>query len=243
MDKEIREFLEYIELERGHSLLTVRNYLAYLTKFAEFAQKNGVKSVDGITLELVRKWRLELHHKMTGTGAGKPISNKTINYYMIALRSFLKHLAKTDIKSLASEKIELADTPDRVISFLEPDELERILKVFTGSDELEMRNRAIMETLFSTGLRVSELVGLDRDKINLDRGEFSIIGKGGKGRIVFISPDAKEWLSKYLKTRIDSDKAVFTKSLDHPASNKLTARDYDQNSSQLWRPPLSELAL
>lgn len=230
MDKEIREFLEYIELERGHSLLTIRNYQAYLNKFTEFAESNGVKSVDGITLDLVRRWRLDLHRKMTN---GRQISNKTVNYYMIALRSFLKYMAKTDIKSLASEKIELAGTPDRTISFLEPDELKRILAVFGDTDELELRNRAIMETLFSTGLRVSELVGLNRDKINLERGEVSIIGKGGKARLVFISPSAKEWLDKYLKTRIDNDKAVFTKSLDHPASNKLSIRDYDQNSSQL----------
>jgi len=137
MNSKIREFLEYIELERGHSQLTIRNYASYLDKFAAFAEEKGVKDAAGIDLELIRKWRLELHRR---TFDGRAISNKTLNYYMIALRSFLKYLAKTDIKSLSPEKIELADTPDRVISFLEKQELVRLLEAYSGKDELDLRH-------------------------------------------------------------------------------------------------------
>jgi site-specific recombinase XerD len=204
MHKQIREFLEYIELERGHSQLTIRNYSSYLEKFALFAEEHKVKSVSKIDLDLIKKWRLELHRR--------GISNKTLNYYMIAIRSFLKYLSKVDIRSLAPEKIELADTPDREIQFLEKDEVDRILEAFSGNSLLELRNRAILEALFSTGLRVSELVSLNRDQINLDRNEFSVSGKGGKRRVVFLSEEASDYLKKYLDKRYDLDRAVFIKS-------------------------------
>ena len=222
MDKKIREFLEYIELERGHSQLTIRNYNSYLTKFAEFAEEEGVKNVSKIDLELIKKWRLALHRRN--------LSNKTLNYYMIAIRSFLKYLSKVDIKSLAPEKIELADTPDREIEFLEQEETERIMEAYNGSKPIDIRNRAIVETLFSTGLRVSELAGLDKDKINLKRNEFSVTGKGGKRRVVFLSDEASEYLKKYLDLRNDKDKALFVKNIskeealretdDEPSKNK-----------------------
>lgn len=201
MDKDIREFLEYIELERGHSQLTIRNYNSYLTKFAAFAEDKGIKDASKIDLDLVKKWRLELHRKN--------LAAKTLNYYMIAIRSFLKYLSKVDKKSLAPEKIELADTPDREISFLEPNETERILKAYNGSDLMELRNRAILEVLFSTGVRVSELANLNIDQINIERGEFSVLGKGGKARVVFLSDGAKDALNKYLAKRQDKDSAVF----------------------------------
>lgn len=201
MDKYIREFLEYIELERGHSQLTIRNYDAYLHKFADFAAEKGIKTVKDIDLEIIKKWRLELHRRN--------LSAKTLNYYMIAIRSFLKYLSKMDIKSLAPEKIELAETPDREIEFLEKEEVERILKSYSGSDLMELRNRAILEVLFSTGTRVSELVNMDIDHLNLERGEFSVLGKGGKRRIVFLSDEAVKALNAYLKKREDKDEAVF----------------------------------
>ena len=201
MQKQIREFLEYIELERGHSQLTIRNYDAYLNKFADFAKEKGVESVKKIDLEIIKKWRLELHRKN--------LSAKTLNYYMIAIRSFLKYLSKIDIKSLAPEKIELAETPDREIEFLEKKEVERILVTYKGSDLMDLRNRAILEVLFSTGTRVSELVNLNIDQVNLERGEFSVLGKGGKRRVVFLSDGAKDALKKYLAKRQDKDEAVF----------------------------------
>ncbi|MDH4358807.1 MAG: tyrosine-type recombinase/integrase [Candidatus Berkelbacteria bacterium] len=203
MDKQIREFLEYIELERGHSQLTIRNYESYLTKFAEFAESSGVNNVSKIDLELIKKWRLELHRRGLGV--------KTLNYYMIALRSFLKYLSKMDVDSLVPEKIELADTPDREIKFLEEEEVKRLLEVNSGKDDKEIRDRAMLEILFSTGIRVSELVALKRDQINLERGEFSVLGKGGKARVVFLSDSAAEWLDRYFKTRFDEDEAAFVK--------------------------------
>ncbi len=230
MDKQIRQFLEYLELERGHSQLTIRNYESYLLKFAEFAKENSVSSVDSVDLELVRKWRLALHRQMTN---GRPISNKTINYYMIALRSFLKYLSKMDIGSLAPEKMELADTPERQIQFLEKEELVRLLDAFSGPDELELRNRAILETLFSTGLRVSELAHLSRENVNLKRGEFSVTGKGGKARVVFLSDNARYWIEKYIKTRVDRDTALFVKSADHPSANKLEAKKFNTSGGKL----------
>lgn len=205
MDRRIREFLEYIELERGHSQLTIRNYNAYLTKFAEFAKENGVTSVKEIDLEIIKKWRLHLHRRNLGA--------KTLNYYMIAIRSFLKYLAKTDVKSLAAEKIELAETPEREIEFLEKKEVGRIFKSCSGNDLMELRNRAILEVLFSTGTRVSELVNLDVEQVNLDRCEFSVLGKGGKRRVVFLSEEARDALRKYLEKRPDTDKAVFIRVL------------------------------
>lgn len=201
MDKQIREFLEYIELERGHSQLTIRNYDAYLHKFADFAEEKGVKSVKEIDLEIIKKWRLELHRRN--------LANKTLNYYMIAIRSFLKWLSKTDVKSLAPEKIELAETPEREIEFLEKKEVGRVMKTNCGNNLLELRNRAILEVLFSTGTRVSELVNLNIDQINLERCEFSVLGKGGKRRVVFLSEEARDALKKYLAKRQDKDKAVF----------------------------------
>jgi len=203
MDKEIREFLEYIELERGHSPLTIRNYNAYLQKFVEFAGEHKVATTDKIDLELIRKWRLELHRRGLGV--------KTLNYYMIALRSFLKYLSKMDIESLAPEKIELADTPERQINFLQEEELVRLIEAFPGKNQLELRNRAILETLFSTGIRVGELVGLNRSQVNVKEDEVSVSGKGGKRRVVFISESAKIWLDKYLAARHDDDKALFVK--------------------------------
>ena len=213
MDKYIREFSEYIELERGHSPLTIRNYDAYLNKFADFAKENGVKSVKEINLEIIKKWRLELHRK--GLGA------KTLNYYMISIRSFLKYLSKNDVISLSAEKIELAETPEREIEFLEKAEMTRILKIYPGSDLMDLRNRAILEVLFSTGTRVSELVNLNIDQINLERCEFSVLGKGGKRRVVFLSESARDALKRYFAKRQDQDKAVFIR--------VLTVRKEDQD--------------
>lgn len=223
MEKQIREFLEYIELERGHSRLTIRNYQAYLEKFMQFAEENGVKSVEKINLEILRKWRLELHRR--------GLSAKTLNYYMIALRSFLKYLSKMDIASLAPEKIELADTPERQINFLNEDELLRLLEAFKDKNHIETRNRAIVETLFSTGLRVSELASLDQNQINLKQGEVSVSGKGGKRRVVFISESAKDWLAKYLSGRHDKQKALFIKApkgVEEEESGRLTTRQIER---------------
>jgi len=224
VEKQIREFLEYIELERGHSQLTIRNYDSYLSKFAEFAESQGIVSVKKIDLELIKKWRLVLHRR--------GLANKTMNYYMIAIRSFLKYLSKTDVESLAPEKIELSDTPERAIAFLEPQELERIRNVYGEKNILELRNRAILEILFSTGVRVSELTGLNRDQVNLGHEEFSVDGKGGKRRVVFLSDEAKEWVEKYLKARHDKDKALFIKD-SKPNGEDLGSNELSESGGRL----------
>lgn len=221
----LRRFLEACELEEGHSALTIRNYEHYLNRLLRFAHEEGVTSVDGLSLELVRRWRLRLNRQGL-----KPI---TLNYHLIALRSFLKYLARNDIASLPAEKIELAGQGDRAIDFLKPDEVERLLAAPNTGTFLGLRDRAILETLFSTGLRVSELAATNRDEINLDRGEFGVRGKGGKIRVVFLSESAKEWLARYLQRRHDADEALFIrrpkkKDREEPSSLRLTVRQIER---------------
>ena len=169
------EFLEYLEIEKNRSPKTVENYDHYISRILKFLQ---AKSPSDLTEEGIRKFRIDLNRQ--------PIKKITQNYHIIALRAFLKYLTKRDIKALAPEKLELAKQEDREGTFLEAGELERFLK----SPE-DPRDRAILETLFSTGLRVSELISLKRDEIDLERGEFSVRGKGSKVRVVFLSDTAK----------------------------------------------------
>lgn len=203
----ITEFLEYLEIERNRSQLTIKNYDYYLRRFADIA---GVKTVADINDDRVRKFRLQLN-RMTNLRTGEPLKKKTQNYHMIALRAFLKYLAKRDIKSLAPEKIELAKQEDRQIDFMEDEELSRLLEapLKNGQDRVHFRDKAILELLFSTGLRVSELAKLKIENINLKRDEFSVRGKGGKVRVVFISDQAKYWVKQYLDSRTDTSPFLF----------------------------------
>lgn len=208
----IQDFLEYCEIEKGHSELTIRNYEHYLNRFSEFMQKDFAREVKvgSITQDKIRAYRLYLN-RLEGID-GEQMKKITQNYHLIAIRAFLKYLAKRDIASLAPEKIELSDAKRKQIGFLEPREIEALFAAptkFVKKPEAALRDTAIMETLFSTGLRVSELCNLDLDKINLERREFSVRGKGGKDRVVFISPSAASALGAYLKTRQDSAKPVF----------------------------------
>ncbi len=209
-----REFLEYLEIEKGRSLKTIENYDRYLCRFIS---QTGVKRVDGLDDEMVRNYRLWLNRqpasaKSSGEARVNSAGNlkkNTQNYYLIALRVFLKYLARRGLKSLAPERIELAKTPARDLDLITEVELNRILAGPNGSDIKDLRDRAILELLFSTGLRVSELCSLNKDSINLARDEFSIRGKGEKVRLVFISPDAKAVLKTYLAKRKDMDEAMF----------------------------------
>jgi site-specific recombinase XerD len=223
--EQIRRFLEDCEIEQGHSRKTIENYEHYLGRFAEFASEQTVTQPKDIGLELVRRWRLELNKQDL-----KPI---TLNYHLIALRSFLKYLTKHDVEALPAEKIELADQDDRSIEFLDADELDRLFRAPNTEHRLGLRDRAILETLFSTGLRVSELVALNRDQVNLERGEFGVRGKGGKIRVVFLSKEATNWLQRYLATRQDGDEAVFTrlprkKDLEEGNALRLTVRQIER---------------
>jgi len=200
--KMLREFLEYLEIERGRSLKTLANYDHYLRRFAEIS---GITDPKNITEDAVRRYRMELNR----LGGGVGLSRRTQNYHLIALRAFLKFCRKRDVVTLAPEKIELAKTQERDIAVPHPEELERILSAPKGDELRGLRDRAILETLFSTGLRVSELANLNRDSIDLSRGEFSVRGKGGKIRVVFLSDGAKSAIKKYLDKRTDIEESLF----------------------------------
>lgn len=194
----IMDFVESIEVERGRSQKTAENYHLYLERLIEFG---GDVEVDKITSELVRKYRLWLNRYENE--AGDTLSLITQNYHLIALRSFLKYCSKRDIKTLTPEKVELPKVTRRQVSFLTTEETERLINTIDVNSATGIRDRAMVELLFSSGLRVSELTNLNRDHINLKRGEFMVRGKGQKDRPVFVSPEATEWLAKYIETRTD----------------------------------------
>lgn len=206
----ITEFLEYCEIEKNRSSRTLIAYSHYLKRFAEFAAERGVIKPDGITLDLVRSFRIALN-RMNDVVTGKPLKLITQSYHIIALRAFLKYLIKRDVKTLSPEKIELPKNPSRQVSFLEGAELSRIIDAIKVTDDelLRLRDRAILLTLFSTGVRISELVSLKKQMLNLDRGEFTVRGKGDKLRLVFLSPDAVSAIKDYLKKRPDNHPGLF----------------------------------
>lgn len=202
------QFLEYLEVERNRSKLTLRNYDHYLKRFVDFCAKQGITDPGDVDLEAVRSYRLFLNRL---AAKDKQLKIITQNYHLIALRSFLKYLAKRDVKSLTAEKIELPKTPARTVEFLDIEDVERLIKATDEEEDklTKLRDRAILEMLFSTGLRISELVALKRDNLNLKRGEFAVRGKGDKMRLVFLSESAIAHLEKYLDEREDNSKALF----------------------------------
>lgn len=227
------DFLEYLEIEQNRSQKTIANYDHYLTRLLDFA---GDITVSDIDAELVRKWRLWLNR--LGTNTSDELGKTTSNYHLIALRSFLKFCAKRNIPALAADKIELARTKRKQVTFLTENELERL---FTQPDIATLpglRDRAILELLFSSGLRVSELVGLDRSHINLKRREFMVRGKGQKDRPIFISPEAAKWIEQYMSEREDTTKPLFVrysgrKTVDLSGNfHRLTARSIQRMVSR-----------
>lgn len=204
-----RQFLEYTEIEKGRSLKTVANYEHYLDVFLGFIKETDPKK---ITDETIRTFRLWLNRQSTGNNKalGLTLSKKTQNYYLIALRAFLKYLIRQKVETLPPERIELAKVNERQIDFISAEELGRLLSAPDGSDLGSLRDRAILELLFSTGLRVSELCSLSRD-LDIRADHFSIRGKGGKVRVVFLSDTAKMALKTYLDKRKDMEDALFVK--------------------------------
>jgi len=204
-----QEFLEYIEIERGRSVKTVENYDRYLSRFLEHTEAKVPKD---ITEPVVREFRLWLNRQTAHPGKrGIPqesLKKKTQNYYLIALRAFLKYLRKRGITSLEPERIELAKVGDRSLELITDAELSRLLEAPDGNDEKNLRDRAILHLLFSTGLRVSELCALNAD-IDLTRDELSVRGKGDKVRVVFLSSEARAAVDAYLRVRKDMDEALF----------------------------------
>lgn len=219
------EFLEYLELEQNRSQKTIANYDHYLTRLTDYA---GDVQLTDITPELIRKWRLWLNR--LGTNSSDELSQTTLNYHLIALRSFLKFCSKRGWLALAPDKIELARTKRQQVTFLQEEELKQLFAQPDISTLAGLRDRAILELLFSSGLRVSELVSLDRSHINLKRREFMVRGKGQKDRPIFISAEAAAWVQKYTDQRTDHAPPLFirfggSKKVDQTGNfSRLTAR-------------------
>lgn len=203
-----RQFLEYVEIEKGRSVLTVRNYEHYLTRFLTYAKTDDPSK---LTEGMVREYRLWLN-RQPGTKVGRThdtLKRKTQNYHLIALRAFLKYIRKRGFKSMNPESIELAKVPERSLDLISPAELDRLMKGPDTNTLAGLRDKAILELLFSTGLRVSELCNLSQEDVDLSRDEFSVRGKGDKIRVVFLSDTAREAVRAYLKARKDFDDAMF----------------------------------
>lgn len=197
----VEDFLLFCEIGKNRSNKTLENYRHYLYRFLEFF--GAEKPVEAIDQNAIQEFRIFLN-RITPR-----LSIKTQNYHLVAMRSFLKYLHRNDIESLAAEKVDLPKLPDRTVEFLTAEEVKLFFSHFDSNNILGVRDFAVCETLFSTGLRVSELCALDRDKVNLERREFSVLGKGGKRRIVFLTEKAAKAISDYLNLRSDYFPAVF----------------------------------
>ena len=220
LDRALTDFLEYMELEKERSQQTIQNYDFYLRRFVNFAKTKSIKHPKGIDQNLVKRYRLWLNQQTTPSG--DELKSNTKNYHLVALRSWLKYLAKRDVPTMAPEKIELGKMPERQVDFLDGDDLQAFLEAPLKSKQnriLKLRDKAILELLFSAGLRVSELVSLKRDSINLKRDEFTIRGKGGKLRVCFLSNSAKHAIREYLEHRKDQADFLFVR---HDRASKRT---------------------
>lgn len=214
------QFIQYLEIEKGRSVKTAENYQRYLERFLNWARISDPQEIDD---GIVRGYRSYLNH--LESESGRKLKKITQDYYVIALRGFLRYLSKQGIKSFSAEKVEMGKSFRKEAEFLEIDEVERILAVANGRDFKSLRDRAILELLFSSGLRVGELVSINREKINTKTREFSVRGKGDKIRVVFISDSAKRALEEYLDKRTDIDPALFV--CDAKALKKFVAKKKD----------------
>lgn len=228
----MKRFLEYLEIEKGRSLKTIENYERYLKRFIGFS---NIKKPKDITNEIIRKYRLWLN-RQPGVVKGGTMKKKTQNYHLIAIRVFLKYLHRIEYEgAISPDKIELAKVPEREIDLITDKELDRLISGPDLTTIKGLRDRAIIETLFSTGLRVSELTSLSRD-IDMTSGSFSVRGKGEKIRVVFLSDEAKKYIELYLGKRDDMDDSMFVrvvnksgkKSLDNQDTLRLTPRSVER---------------
>lgn len=209
LDRLISDFLEYLEIQKGCSVLTIREYSHYLRRFRTWLTENGASTrPEEISLRLVGRYRMYLARLPARGGA--TLQRATQTYHIVALRAFLRYLlVQRDIATLSPDKIELPKQGSRSVSFLNAAQMERLLNSPRISERSGLRDRTILETLFSTGLRVSELVGLNRDQVDLGRKEFAVKGKGNKIRIAFLSDRAAGWIERYLDSRQDDFRPLF----------------------------------
>ncbi len=206
--KKVNDFLDYLQVERGSSPLTIRNYKHYLTRFENWMESQNIReNLIDINPDVIRRFRIYLSN-LPGEKS-QMMARRTQGYHAIALRSFLKWLIKNDFSVMAPDKIDLPKVEERQVKFLTGEQVDRLLNAPSQDSIQGKRDKAILEVLFSTGLRVSELTKLDRDKVNLETREFGIIGKGGKARVVFLSSRATDWLIKYINERKDHFKPLF----------------------------------
>lgn len=227
-----RQFLEYVEIEKGRSMSTVRNYDHYLEIFTTFARTLASKKVlyaHQLTDDTLREYRIWLNRRLSDRGAASVRKNETLkrrtqNYYLIALRAFLKYLARQGIESISPDRIELAKVPERSLDLISPEELSRLFAAPDLTSIRGLRDRAILELLFSTGMRVSELCSLDRD-VPLKQGEFPVRGKGEKVRVVFVSAEAERAVMAYLDKRDDVDMALFVNHVSSRLKNSKKRSD------------------
>lgn len=201
----IQDFLQHCEINQNKSLKTLENYRHYLKRFEDYLA--GPLDAKNLTLQQVNNYRVYLNRYLDKKG--KSLTLKTQNYHVIALRAFLKYLIKNDVKTLAPEKIELINVEKRTVEVISREEIDRLFKAVDQRKKNALRDTAILETLYSTGLRVSELASLNRDQVDLKRREFMVRGKGKKPRIVFLSKRAAEVIDNYVKSRDDNFKALF----------------------------------
>ncbi len=206
-EKALLSFLESLEVEKNLSNLTIRNYGHYLRRFNDWFTGKGHRDLKELDREILRKYRVFLARYVDEVG--RTLSKKTQGYHIIALRSWFKWLVKNDIEVLHPEKIELPKGESTPMKFVSAEKIESLMAVPDISQPKGLRDRAILEVLFSTGLRVSELVKLNRDQIDLQRREFGVIGKGRRPRVVFLSERAANWLQRWLDTREDEWRPVF----------------------------------
>lgn len=208
LSKLIKRYLNHLSIEKNYSPYTLRNYKLYLDRFRVWFEKNYQQEyINRLTSGMVRRYRLYLAKREDDHG--QTLSKRTQGYYVIALRAFLKYLSRQGIKSLAPEQIDLPKVEGRNIRFLNKEQVERLLSQPNLSDLAGLRDKAILETLFSTGLRVAELSKLDRDRLDLKAREFGVVGKGRRVRVVFLSQRACDWISRYLAMREDSWKPLW----------------------------------
>jgi len=215
IDRLVEEYLEYLEIERNCSPLTLRDYKHYLTRFSNWFNQNfRAQGIENLDLGKVKRYRVYLARFLAPNQ--ERLSLITQSYHVIALRAFLKWLIKNDYKVMSPEKIDLPKTESRSLKFLNYEQIERLLSQPSLNEERGLRDKAILEILFSTGLRVSELTSLDRQKVDLKRREFGVTGKGRKVRVVFLSQRSVGWLEKYLQSRQDDWKALFVRIVKKP---------------------------